>query len=137
MASCCLHLTAVHPPPSGSGPVVFFLGTTSSPLSLHTAQEGVGVSPTRVTDRSGLGSEHIPSPRPQDWFWGGHVTQVRPLPNLCWDSTGESASIQGLADMAEWKPRESWGLSLSPHGVTLTDAAENRESRCSSGSRHS
>lgn len=137
MASCCLHLTAVHPPPSGSGPVVFFLGTTSSPLSLHTAQEGVGVSPTRVTDRSGLGSEHIPSPGPRigsgvdTWPKWGHSQTCAGTPQ------GSQLLSTGLADMAEWKPRESWGLSLSPHGVTLTDAAENRESRCSSGSRHS
>lgn len=78
MAGCCLYLTTVQPPPSGSTPVVFFMGTTSPPLSLHMAQEGVGVSSARVADRSGLGSEHIPSPGPRDWFWDGHVTQVRP-----------------------------------------------------------
>lgn len=78
MASCCLHLITGHPPPSGRGPVVFFLGTTSPPLSLHTAQEGVSISPARVADRSSLGSEHIPSPGPRDWFWDGHVTRVKP-----------------------------------------------------------
>lgn len=128
-----MYPTTVHLPPlppSHSSTLVFLWRTTLPHHHSAWLKRKEVIFPTRAVYGSGLGNRHISFPGLRDWFWDGHVTQVRPTranPQTCAGATQKSLLLSTwLADLAEWKPKECWGLSSPPYGVTLTNTKENR-----------